>query len=99
MAQNFRRAGFEITIADFVTDSSLDVYRQGLPDCFVVHLRISIAGAQERARTRRVYLTDDEFDLLHRMVASPPDVDLVVDVEGLTPDQQLRQIRDAWTAA
>ena len=50
-------------IADFTLDSSLGVYRAELPDCFVVHLRISLAGARERARTRAVHLTEDEFDL------------------------------------
>lgn len=98
IARNFIRAAFDVTIADFVTDSSLSVYRQALPDCFVIHLRISIAAAQERANTRRVYLTDDEFTLLHHMIATPPEADVVIDVEGMTPAQQLQQIRNAWLA-
>lgn len=97
LARNFSQAGFDVTIADFVTDASLSVYRQTLPDCFVVHLQISIAGARERAKTRRVYLTDDEFTLLHRMITTPPDADLVIDVEGMTPEQQRQHIREAWT--
>lgn len=99
LAQNFSQYGFDVTIADFVTDASLHVYRQALPDCFVVHLQLSLAGARERAETRHVYLTEDEFTLLHRMIATPPDVDQVIDVEGMTPAQQLEHIRDAWTSA
>ncbi|QGN32568.1 hypothetical protein [Microlunatus sp. Gsoil 973] len=99
MARNFIEAAFDVTIADFVTDSSLSVYRQALPDCFVAHLQISLSGAQERARTRRVYLTDDEFALLHHMIATPPDADVVIDVEGMTPAQQIQQIRNAWAPA
>jgi hypothetical protein len=99
MARNFIEAAFDVTIADFVTDSSLSVYRQALPDCFVVHLQISLAGAQERARTRRVYLTDAKFALLHHMIAIPPDADVVIDVEGMTPAQQVQQIRNAWASA
>ncbi|MGP5128187.1 hypothetical protein ACTXKL_16780 [Brachybacterium tyrofermentans] len=99
MARNFVGEGFDVTLADFVTTSSLDVYRDELPDCFVVHLQISLAGAQERARTRPVYLADHEFLLLHDMIETPPDADLVIDVEGMTCNLQLEQIRRAWDSA
>lgn len=99
MGRNFVRVGFELTIADFVTADSLTVYRAELPDCFVVHLRISLDGARERAGTRKVYLTDGEFELLHEMIATPPAVDLVIDVEGLTQKEQLAVIRNAWSNA
>lgn len=98
MARHFGEEGFDVTVADFVTASSLAVYRDELPDCFVVHLQISLAGAQERARTRPVYLADHEFDLLHDMIAAPPKVDLVIDVEGMTREVQLEQIRAAWVS-
>ena len=75
------------------------MYRKELPDCFIVHLQLSLAAARQRAKTRRVYLTDDEFDLLHRMVAVPPKADLVLDVDHLTQEQQIRTLRTAWTSA
>lgn len=65
----------------------------------MVHLQISTAGAQERARTRTVYLTDHEFILLHDMIATPPAADLVIDVEGMTLEDQVYQIRNAWRSA
>jgi adenylylsulfate kinase-like enzyme len=99
MARNFVDSRFDVTVADFVTASSLAVYRRDLPDCFVVHLQISLTGARERARTRPVHLTDHEFTLLHDMIETPPPVDLVVDVEGMTITDQLHQIRSAWHAA
>lgn len=99
MARNFGEVNFDVTIADFVTAPSLAVYRDELPDCFVVHLQISLAGAQERASTRPVHLTDCEFILLHDMIARPPEVDLVIDVERMTVEDQLQQIRNAWDSA
>lgn len=99
IGRNFVEAGFDLTVADIVTAASLPVYRAELPDCFVIHLQITLDGARERAATRRVYLTDEEFDLLHAMVANPPDIDLVVNVEGMTSEQQLAVIRKAWGRA
>ncbi|GAA1311037.1 MAG: hypothetical protein ACTIA5_09610 [Brachybacterium tyrofermentans] len=99
MARNFEEESYDVTVADFVTASSLEVYREELPDCFVVHLQISLPGAQERARTRPVYLVDHEFVLLHDMIATPPEADLVIDVEGMTREVQLEQIRAAWISA
>jgi len=99
MGRNFVQAGFDLTVADYVTPRSLSVYRAELPDCLVVHLRISLQGARERAATRRVFLTDDEFDLLHEMIAVTPEVDLVLDVEHLAQHEQLAALRTAWHEA
>ena len=98
LARNFREAGFDVTIADFLTEASLSTYRSELPDCFVIHLQISREGARERTQTRPVYLSDSEFKLLHEMIASPPAADVVCEVEGLSLPQQLEVIRAAWRA-
>jgi len=99
LARNFSADGFDVVIADFVTPGSLAAYRSLLPDCFVVHLAILLKGALERAATREVYLTDDEFALLHRMAESPPAADLTLDVDGLLPDGQTDALRIAWSFA
>lgn len=96
VGRNFVRAGFDLTIADVVTADALSEYRAELPDCFVVHLRITIEQARRRAATRKVYITDDEFELLHTLMDPPPGVDLVLDVNGMTVDEQTNSIRDAW---
>lgn len=99
LGRNFGKAGFDVTIADFLTSSSLAVYRDELPDCFIVFLQISISCAKMRAKTRPVYLSDEEFIALHRMAMPALGVDLVIDVEGMTFEDQLERIRDAWFAA
>jgi predicted kinase len=96
LGRNFLAAGFDVVAADFVTPESLLAYRRELPDCMVVHLQISLEGALQRAATRRVYLTDDEFELLHRRIQIPPAADAVLDVDGLTIDQQTRAIGEVW---
>lgn len=98
LARNFRDADFDVAVADFVTASSLEIYRRELPGCFVVHLQISLAGARERATTRPVHLTDHEFELLHDMIATPPPADLVIDTERMSIEDQLSEIRNAWHA-
>ncbi|WP_254787066.1 GNAT family N-acetyltransferase [Curtobacterium sp. MCBA15_001] len=99
MATNMLAAGFTVTASDVVTAETLEVYRAALPDAFVVHLAIRPEAARARAATRPAYLTPEEFDLLHRMTATPPAVDLVLDVSDLSEQEQLAQIDAAWTAA
>lgn len=98
LGRNFVHAGFDVTIADVVTARSLPVYREELPGCVVVHLRISLRGARERAATRMRHLTGSEFVLLHEIAAVPPEVDLVLDVDGLSKAEQVAALRDAWAA-
>jgi gluconate kinase len=99
LARNFAADGFDVVIADFVTPDSLVVYRRELPGCLVIHLAISFDEALRRAATRRDFLTDDEFELLHRMMETPPDADAVLRVDGLTVDEQTRRLAELWTAS
>ena len=99
LARNLAEAGFVVTVADVVTAEALAVYRAELPDCVVVHLALPVREARERAATRTVYLTEDEFDLLHDTMASPPEVDVVLDVGGLTVAEQTDAIRRVWLAS
>lgn len=99
LGRNLLGAGFDVTIADIATTATLPVYRAELPGCFVVHLKITLEAAHERAATRKVWLTNDEFELLHRVTASPPDVDVVIDVTELSIDEQVARLRDAWEHA
>lgn len=96
VGRNLIAAGFDVTIADVVTAGALALYREELPDCFIVHLAVSLDEALRRARTRAVYLTDEEFELVHELMTVPPDVDLVLDVTGMTLDEQTDSIRAAW---
>ncbi|WIB61865.1 hypothetical protein DEJ13_08540 [Curtobacterium sp. MCLR17_007] len=99
LAMNLLADGFVVTASDVVTADVLPVYREQLPDCFIVHLAITLNAARARAATRPVYITDEEFELLHRITAAPPAVDLVIDVTDMTVEQQIGRVRDAWTAA
>ncbi|SDD92805.1 nucleoside/nucleotide kinase family protein [Auraticoccus monumenti] len=99
LGRSFTRAGFDVVIADFLTPASLEVYRDEFPRAFAVHLRISLQEARARAATRTVYLTEDEFDLLHGLTDTPPDVDEVLDVDDLTTTQQLAALREIWIRA
>lgn len=96
ISRNLIAAGFDVTIADVVTSGALAVYRAELPDSFIVHLAVSFDEALRRAHTRAVYLTCEEFELVHKLMAVPPDVDIVLDVTGMTPDEQTDSIRVAW---
>ncbi len=98
LARNLLADGFAVTASDVVTADVLPVYRAQLPDCFIVHLSITVDEARARSTTRPVYITDEEFELLHRMVAVPPAVDVVIDVTDMTVDEQIDRIRDAWVS-
>ncbi|PZE73481.1 hypothetical protein DEI82_14125 [Curtobacterium sp. MCBD17_019] len=99
LARNLLAAGFAVTASDVVTQETLPVYRAELPGCFVVHLVISLDAARARAATRPVYITDEEFELLHRIAASPPAVDLVVDVTDMSEEEQVDSLLRAWVNA
>jgi predicted kinase len=99
LARNLLASGFAVTASDGVTTETLPIYRAELKDCFIVHLAISLEAARERAATRPVYITDEEFDLLHRMTTTPPAVDLVLDVTDMTKEEQIASLREAWTIA
>lgn len=96
LIRNISADGFDVVAADFVTPDSLRVYREQLPDSLVIHLAISLDGALRRAATRPVHLTDDEFDLLHRLIETPPRADVILDVDGFTLEQQTRAIAELW---
>ncbi|WP_285042101.1 NUDIX domain-containing protein [Plantibacter sp. LMC-P-059a] len=98
MARNLIADGFAVVIADVVTPEALAVYRAELPDCLVVHLELPLDEAHQRATTRAVYLSEDEFDLLHALLTPPPEVDHVIDVSGMTVGQQLEAIRGVWAS-
>ncbi|MFJ3385379.1 MULTISPECIES: hypothetical protein [unclassified Curtobacterium] len=99
LARNLLADGFTVTASDVVTAEVLPVYRAQLPECFIVHLAIGLDEARARATTRPMYITDEEFELLHRITATPPAVDLVIDVTGMTVEEQVDRIRDAWAGA
>lgn len=99
LARNLLAAGFDVVAADVLSQDSLLAYRDDLPECLVVHLAISFDHALRRAATRPVYLTDDEFELLHRLTETPPRADVTIEVDGLTIEQQTRAIADVWRAS
>lgn len=83
VGRNFISAGFDVVIADVLTPATAAVYRAELDDCLIVHLRINLAAARARAATRKIYLTDAEFESLHHNDANdPPDADVVLDVDA-----------------
>jgi predicted kinase len=98
LARNFAAAGFHVTLTDVVTPRTLAVYRELLPDVLVIRLTVSPEEAWRRARTRKIYLTDEEFETLHRAQAEPLAVDRELDVTQLDQGEQLRRVQALWTA-
>ena len=98
LARRFASSGIEVVIADVVTVQTAELYRTRLPSVLIVHLRISLAEARRRATQRPVYLTEDEFELLHRQQPSDAQpYDHVVDVDGLDLAAQVAAVRDRWS--
>jgi predicted kinase len=98
LARRFASSGIEVVIADVLTPRTAELYRERLPSVLIVQLRISLDEARRRAGMRPVYLTDDEFALLHR--EQPTDVQLydhVVGVDGLDLAAQVAAVRDCWS--
>jgi predicted kinase len=97
LAANFLHRGIEVVIADLLTPDTSRIYREQLPGCRIVRLAVSWPEAQRRARTRRVWLTDDEFRMLHEVdAASPPSADAHLGVDDLTVAEQLTLVDRMW---
>lgn len=100
LARNFLDAGFEVTIADVLTPTSIAVVRQELPTCLVVRLVVDLPEARRRAATRQVWLTDEEFQHLHdRDRADPPAADVDLDVTALDLAEQCQAVERLWGEA
>ncbi len=98
LARRFASSGIEVVIADVLTPRTAELYRARLSDVMIVHLRISLTEARRRAAQRPVYLTDDEFELLHRQQPSDARLyDDVVDVDGLDLAAQVAAVRRIWS--
>ena len=98
LARRFASSGIDVVIADVLTPQTAVLYRARLPSVLIVQLRISVGEARRRAARRAVYLTDDEFELLHRQQPSDRRLyDAVVEVDGLDLAAQVEAVRDSWT--
>lgn len=99
LAQRLGAEGFDVAIADVVTPRTAVVYRRHLRGCLLVHLTVTAAEAHRRAATRRVWLTKQEFDLLHRVdTEDPPEADHHLEVTASTPAEQRTAVETLWAA-
>ena len=97
LARNFGACGFTVTISDVVDGETLILYRKLLPDVVVVRLTASLLEASRRARLRPMYLTDEEFQMLHSTQEDFLAVDHQLDVTHMDSTEQVRHVRALWT--
>ena len=98
LVRRLRSVGIDVVVADVVDLETLDIYRRRLPTLVVVNLRLSLIAARLRAASRPVHLTDREFDDLHAAAQQDLPVDVVLDVERLTPPEQVTAVMQEWTS-
>ena len=99
LGRRFLAYGFDVVIADVLTPSTAAIYRRHLPRCRIIHLLAGLDEAHRRARTRKVWLTDEEFTLLHRRDnVEPPAADDRLSVGDLDIEQQVELVAHSWVA-
>jgi len=99
LARNFLASGFDVVVVDVLTPRTATAYRERLSGCLVVRLVVDLAEARRRAGTRPVWLTAEEFSLLHeRDALDPPGVDLTVDVTAMDLPAQRAAVAELWAA-
>lgn len=96
LARNFTDSGFDVAIADLLTNETAALYRQHLPDVLVVELVVDYDEALRRAHTRPVYLTWEEFRMLHDRNKSFSAAEARVEITGLSVEDSVAAIRDLW---
>lgn len=92
----FLRADFNVIVADVITPYTLRLYRELLPGAVVVRLAIRLQEARRRALSRPAYLTEHEFDSLHRDQVEGLLVDHDIDVSDLGLAEQVEAVRRLW---
>ncbi|RZT15457.1 hypothetical protein EV649_6246 [Kribbella sp. VKM Ac-2569] len=89
--------GIEVVVADVLTPETCGLYRRELPGCLIVHLTVGFPEALRRAASRKVWLTDDEFRMLHEAdVANPPTADHRIQVDELDLQSQTKKVERLW---
>lgn len=97
LARNFVAVGIEVVVADVLTPETCALYRRELPGCVIVHMTVEFPEAMRRAASRKVWLTDDEFRMLHEAdTANPPAADHRIQVDGLDVHNQAEQVARLW---
>lgn len=96
LVANFTDAGMNVILSDVVTRDLLDVYRDLVPELLAIRLACELPTARARASTRRVYLTAEEFEMLHRQQSEPLDTDMELDVSRMTLEEQVDAVRHQW---
>ncbi|MGW5360944.1 hypothetical protein [Actinopolymorpha pittospori] len=99
LARQLGAAGFSTVVADVVTARTLAVYRELLPGCLVLRLRVSPEEARRRAATRPMHLTPAEFERLHAEdAATRLDVDMELDATDLPLRRLVEELAAMWSA-
>jgi hypothetical protein len=97
LARNFLAVDVEVVVADVLTPETCDLYRRELPGCLIVHLTLGLPEALRRAASRKVWLTDDEFRMLHEAdAADPPYADHRIEVGTLDLPNQIAAVARLW---
>lgn len=97
LARNFTAAGFNVIITDVVQPTTLIEYRRLIPEVLAIRLVVSLGEAWRRARSRKMYLTDEEFEALHAEQGEALEVDVELDVTHLDQAEQAACVRAPWT--
>ncbi|HEY8620973.1 MAG TPA: hypothetical protein VIM01_12970 [Dermatophilaceae bacterium] len=94
---NFHDHGFNVIATDVLLGDAFCAYADAPVRPLVVHLRVTFAEGLRRAGTRRVHLTDDEFQLLHESEQGASAGDVSIDTTDLSPEGCATQILRLWT--
>jgi chloramphenicol 3-O-phosphotransferase len=94
---NFHDHGFNVIATDALLGDAFSAYADASVPPLVVHLHVSLAEARRRAGTRRVHLTDDEFQLLHESEQGASVADVSIDTTDLSPEECAGKILRLWT--
>ena len=94
---SFHEHDVNVIATDVFLGNAFSAYTGSRLPPLVVHLHVSLAEALRRAGTRRVHLTDDEFQLLHESEQGASAADVSIDTTDLSPEECAAQILRLWT--
>jgi len=94
LADQFIEAGSNVIIVDFVTDTTLPVYKNLLKknNPFIVKLFPAYKEAKRRFNSRLKTITDEEFKMLYDIQLKFKKADLEIDNTSLSPQKVVKQL-------
>ncbi len=96
LMSSFKHAGFSVVASDVLLADAGAVYKACNLRPLIVHITATLTATEQRAATRTVYLSEEEFRRLHSTERGAVYADAQIDATDLSLDALTARVADLW---